>query len=107
MPNGPLPYGNAAKAGYQPWGDAFWGAVSMLLFAGALVLCVVGLLFGEVQSRLIVAQVGTGFVGVFVAVVGTDFDRQKALAGLGLLLNVLAICCGCLVGFLRIFGFNS
>ena len=107
MDERPLQYRGAERRRYQPWGDAFWGGVSVLLFAGALVLCAAGMMFGPAQSRLLVAQVGTGFVGVFIAVVGTDFDREKALAHLGLLLHGLAICCGCLVGFLRIFGFNS
>jgi hypothetical protein len=95
MADGPLEYRRRGSGGYQPRGDAFWGAVSMLLFAGTLVLCVAGMALARFQDRLLAAQVGTGFVGVFIAIVGTDFDRRKAPAKLGLLLNALAIGCGC------------
>lgn len=104
MPGDPLNYHGPAGPSGEPQGDAFWGAVAMLLFAGALVLAVTGMLFGNVQSKLLVAQVGTGFVGVLIATMGTDFDRKKALATLALVLNALAMGCGCCVGAVRLFG---
>ena len=104
MPGEPLNYRGPTGPGGNPRGDVSWGAMAMWLFAGSLVLAVAGALFGRVQAQLLVAQVGTGFVGVLIAVMGTDFDRKKTPANVALLLNALAMGCGCCVGVVRVFG---
>lgn len=100
MADSPLDYRGIGKQGYQPWGDAFWGAVAVLLFAGTLVLFLAGLAFRGFAAQALIAQVGTALVGVFIAVVGTDFDREKTLANLALLLNALSLGCGCCTGLM-------